>query len=499
MNIHLPILILLIPIAAVPLCVLLSFLSQKISEGMGFLFLVLTLGLEMAASLKVVDQGPWHYQLGGWPPPWGIELTLTSFPCLMGGISLLVLLVCWFYSRLFSFASSGDKGSGSFFLLFAAGFLGLLLIRDAFSLYLLLELLLLSGAALLAGQGGRGWLNGFYLLLGGSAGASLYFAALFFLFSATGTLHLDDLLAQLFIFKNNSTAILSGLLVAAAFLFPLGFVHPVFLGRQMNRISPFVLGLLSSVMARVMAYLLFLFLFFVLAIPGLLQPPWLVGLEYLLVLGFLVHFVFAVKQKDLFHAVAYLSLGQLGFLFLGFMVGNKGALTGSLLEIVNQILIAAGLFVIAGSLRTGPGAHLVSRLAGLARYRPFTGLALIVMTASIAGVPPTAGFFGKFYLAQGALEKKDWVVLGLLGITVLFNFFFFARFTAFLYEHRGPSLSYGSSSLLAQAPFLLLAIGILLLGLFHQFLIHDFIEPSLPKGFQNIPVPNVPFLGHQVE
>jgi multicomponent Na+:H+ antiporter subunit D len=222
-------------------------------------------------------------------------------------------------------------------------------------------------------------------------------------------------------------------------------------------------------------------------------------LEYFLAILFFGDFIYAARQKDFHQAVAFLSVAQLGYLFVGFLLGNKSALTGTLIELISQVLVVAGLFFIASTLRPTSGAQPFSRLAGLARHRPLTGLALIIFTASIVGVPPTGGSFGKWYLIQGALERKDWVLLAAVVATILFNLVYFTRLMVFLYEHRSPSLSLAPPSLVSKAPMLLLAAGVLLLGIFHQDIIHNFIEPTLPKAFLNSPLPNVPFLGKQVE
>jgi multicomponent Na+:H+ antiporter subunit D len=500
MNIHLPVLIPLVPLALAPLC---AIFSPKISRLTAFTGLALTLILGFLSFTQLLNGGPWHYNLGGWPPPWGITLMVTPFSGFLACTGIVVALASWFYYGSFWAASREDVPKEGIFysllLLFTATFPAMLFLRDTFSLYLCLELSLLAASALLVAGNGQNWLEGFYLFFYGSEGASFFLVGALFLYASTGTLHFDDLLAQLFISKNYPAALVAGFFTAAAFSLQFLFPLPSLFGRFLHQSPSFILGLLSSTLARAGAYMLFVFFFFVLGVPGMAQPLWLVILEYLLTLAFLWNFVQAARQKDFQLSVAFLSVAQLGYLFIGFLLGNKNALTGTLMEFLSQMLVVSGMFFIAGNLRTGPGPNLISRMAGLARHRPLTGLALVVFTASIVGVPPTGGFFGKYYLALGGWEKRDWVALGALGLAVAFNLVYFARLTVFLYEHRGPSLSHGPSAISAKAPILLFAALVLLLGIFHQEIIHNFIEPALPRAFQNLPVPNVPFLGHQVE
>lgn len=498
MNPHLPV---LIPLALLGAALAAAFFPPVLSRlaawgglGLGLFFTIL--------SFSHAGEGPWHYNLGGWPPPWGIELAVAPFTGLLACLFLALSLACCFYGVVEGApappAIRNERVFYPFLLFFTAALLLLLLAKDAFTLYLGLESALLA-AAHLADANGQNRLAAFHLFLYGSAGASVFLFGILLLYATTGTLHLDDLLAQLFISKNDPVALTAGMFAALGLGLPLLFPAPLFFARLLNQAPAFVMGLLAAALPRGAAYLLFVFLFFVLNVPGLAPPAALTVLEYLAAALFLAGFVGASRQKDFQQAVAYLGVAQLGFLFLGFLLGGKSALTGTLMEFLSQTLVVAGLFFIAGNLKTQPGPQLISRMAGLARHRPLTGLALVVFTASIVGVPPTGGFFGKFYLIQGALEKRDWAALALLGLAIAFNFFTFAKLTAFLYENRGPSLSHGPASLGLKAPILLLAAGVLLLGLFHQGVIHNFIEPALPKAFQNLPVPNVPFLGHEVE
>jgi multicomponent Na+:H+ antiporter subunit D len=214
---------------------------------------------------------------------------------------------------------------------------------------------------------------------------------------------------------------------------------------------------------------------------------------------FLAGFVFAAYQRDFQQVVAFLAVAQGGYLLAGFLLGNKSGLAGSLLEVLSQTLAVAGLFFVSESLRQGAGAHPLSRLIGMARHRFWTWTALMVFLASAVGIPPTGGFFAKFYLFQGALEKHDGVLLAILSLAALFNLFYLGKFTFYLCEHRPSLPELPPPSFSALFPILVLAGGILLLGVFHQEILHTYVEPALPRAFQNLPVPNVPFLGKVVE
>lgn len=504
MKNHLPALLVVLPLAGAWLSFLLGFLSYRLSRLAAYLVLLLTFYWTASSIPQLLSGGPWHYSLGGWPPPWGIELVITPFSAFLACFLFLIALVALFTLGSFSLVAgllkSRESLGGALLLVGTSASLALLWVRDGFTLYLFLQIAVVAAAGLLVCATRQGWLEGFHFLLGGSLGASLFLTGILFLYSATGTLHLDDFLAQLFIAKNFPMALAAGLLLAGGLVFLFIFPSPRFFGRLLNQAPPFLLGLFSSALVRVTAYLLFLFIFFVLNVPGMAQPAWLAALEYLLTLLLLFDFFMAARQKDFLHSVAYLSVAQMAFLFIGFEAGNKSALTGSLMELLSQMLSVMGLFLAVGVLSLKPaGSHPFSKLSGLGRQDFGTALALIIFAFSIVGVPPTGGCFGKYYLLQGLWEKRDWFLLAPLALALVFNLWTAARFLWLLFEHRKAESFHAPIPFLSKAPLFLLAALVLLLGIFHQNVIQNFIEPALPKAYQNIPLPNVPFLGHEVE
>lgn len=504
MREHLPVFMVFLPLVGAWATLVIGFFSYRLSRLATYVTLLLAFYLTISPLPQLLSQGPWHYNLGGWPPPWGIELVLTPFSTFLACFILLLALIAFFHLGSFGLLAgllkSRESLGAALLLVWVSALLALLWVRDGFALYLFLQLALVASTGLLVCLTRQAWQDGFYFLMGGSMGASLLLAGFLFLYSVTGTLHLDDLLNQLFIAKNFSMALAAGCFMAAGLAWLFSFPAPAFFNRLLSLTPPFLLGLFSSALVRVGLYLFFLLVFFVLNVPGLEQPALLKFVEYLLILSFLAGFVLAARQKDFLHAVAYLSAAQLAFPLIGFVAGNKGALTGSLVELLSQILVVMGLFMAVGILSLKPaGSHPFSKLAGFGRQDFGMALALIIFVFSIVGVPPTGGCFGKYYLLHGLWEKRDWFLMAPLAATLLFNLWPAVRFLWLLFEHRKAESFHTPISFSAKAPLFLLAVLILLLGIFHQEVIHHFIEPALPKAYQNVPLPNVPFLGHEVE
>ena len=112
---------------------------------------------------------------------------------------------------------------------------------------------------------------------------------------------------------------------------------------------------------------------------------------------------------------------------LGIGLAGELAVTGAAIHVLNHALIKSALFLAAGALIHRTGCRTLHELRGVGHAMPWTSLAFAVGAFSIVGLPPTAGFIGKWYIALGALEagRPGFAVVLLLG--ALFIFIYYIR------------------------------------------------------------------------
>ena len=180
---HLPVLIVIIPLLSAVIVPLVALRSASLAEGVLFLALAGVSLCSGATLSQVLAQGNWHYQFGGWSPPWGIEYVVDP---ISGGMALLIALVA-----LIVAAYAGPHLSGwsahrtglfySVFLLLVTGLLGIVLAGDVFNLYVFLEISSLSGYALLSTGGIRSVVATFRYLIVGTIAAILYLTGIGYL------------------------------------------------------------------------------------------------------------------------------------------------------------------------------------------------------------------------------------------------------------------------------------------------------------------------------
>ena len=136
----------------------------------------------------------------------------------------------------------------------------------------------------------------------------------------------------------------------------------------------------------------------------------------------------AMSQKELKRMLAYSSVAQVGYIALGIGLGSRYGLIGAVLHILNHACMKACLFLVTGNLRRNVGHSYLPNLdASVRREMPWSMAAFSIAAVSMIGLPPTAGFFSKWYLAKGALEQDRWILLATLLASTLMNAVYFVR------------------------------------------------------------------------
>ena len=136
----------------------------------------------------------------------------------------------------------------------------------------------------------------------------------------------------------------------------------------------------------------------------------------------------AIWQTNIKRLMAYSSIGHMGFALVGVAAGSEAGVAGCLVYLATYVIMNLGAFALILSMkRGGEPIEAISDLAGLSRERLPMALALLVIFFSMAGIPPLAGFFGKFLVFTAAVEAGFWwlAVIGLL--TSVISAFYYIR------------------------------------------------------------------------
>ncbi len=167
-----------------------------------------------------------------------------------------------------------------------------------------------------------------------------------------------------------------------------------------------------------------------------LPVVWKEALPVIAVVSSLVAAGAAAVENDFKRILAYSTVSQIGYIFLGFSVYTPDGISGSLLFILMHGLAKAGLFLCAGIV-----IHATREMGGLIKTMPVTAVAFLACAFSVIGLPPFGGFFSKLLVITGTVKAGQiWVAAVALFTAVLTMFYLLKVFSqVFLGEAGAPA------------------------------------------------------------
>jgi NADH-quinone oxidoreductase subunit N len=169
------------------------------------------------------------------------------------------------------------------------------------------------------------------------------------------------------------------------------------------------------------------------AFPGVL-PEWRQIVVFVSVLSMFLGAVAAIGQTNIKRLMAYSSISHMGYALIGIAAGTAQGVQSVLIYLAIYVITNAGVFVCILAMRRGTEmVETIPDLAGLARTNPRLALAFAVLFVSLAGVPPFAGFFAKFYVFLAAIQTHLYglAVLGVLASVI--GAYYYLRIVKIMY------------------------------------------------------------------
>lgn len=185
--------------------------------------------------------------------------------------------------------------------------------------------------------------------------------------------------------------------------------------------------------------------------------------------------VTAIAQKSVKRMLAYSSIAHAGYILSGVAAGNIEGQTGLMFYLGAYTFMTIGAFTIVGLLeREGNQGTSFDDYAGLSTRQPAVAFIMALFMFSLAGVPPLAGFFGKYYVFLAAV-KSDMTWLAVLGVlTSLISVYYYLRLVVQMYFRDGEQVPYsripgGVLTAIAVSAFMVVLLGV------HPSLVLNFI------------------------
>jgi multicomponent Na+:H+ antiporter subunit D len=342
----------------------------------------------------------------------------------------LIAWVCLVYGGAVRFQARPERTMLHYvlILLLLSGLTGVVLAGDLFNVFVFLEVATLSTCALIAMADDRALVFAFRYLILASIGATFFLLGVSFVYAASGTLNMTDLAARLPALAGSHAVNIGvvfmfiGLAIKMA-LMPFHGWLPDAYSAAPDAVSP----LISALVTKVSLFAWVRIMYWVVGagqateLGQALQVSWMLGAVAAVVGAFL-----ALIQHDVKRMFAYGGVSHIGLIVLGAGLGNQTGLAGSIFYLVNDAVMQATLFIVAGIAVTHYGVQTVEQLGALRTRAPWLVGALIVVALSMIGLPPTGGFFGKWYMVLGAVREEEYAAVAAVILATLLTLAYFA-------------------------------------------------------------------------
>jgi multicomponent Na+:H+ antiporter subunit D len=443
MNAHMPIVPIVLPMVAAPLCMLLR--RRAFVWGLATTVTWLVFAACVQLLIQVSSSGPIVYEMGGWSAPIGIEYRIDLVNAyIMLLVSAIAALVMVYAPQSAAHELPPDRHNlfCAAFLLCLTGLLGITITGDAFNVYVFLEISSLASYAIISvGRDPRALKAAYNYLIMGTIGATFILIAIGLMYMMTGTLNMADLAQRLKLVHDTRTihvafAFLSVGLTLKLAIFPMHVWLPNAYTYAPSLVTAFVAA--TSTKVSIYVFLRFIFTIFgadyaftTIHLNAILVP--------LAIVGIFVASTVAIYQPDLKRLLAYSSVAQIGYIMLGIGMGTVTGLTAGIAHIFNHALMKCALFMAVGCIVLRLNSSLLEDMAGIGRRMPATSFAFVLGGLALIGVPLTVGFISKWYLLLGALERGWWPVAALVLLSSLLAAVYIWRFVEVAYFRPPPT------------------------------------------------------------
>jgi NADH-quinone oxidoreductase subunit N len=374
-----------------------------------------------------------------------------------------------FYSRSYLSLRGLFRGETFVLILFALLGMQLLITANSFlTLYLGLELMSLSLYALVAMQRDEEAPSEAamkYFVLGALASGFLLYG-MSMIYGATGTLEIDKVTQALLGGGENKVLLVFGLVfVVSAIAFKLGAVPYHMWVPDVYQGAPTAMTLLIGTAPEFAAFAMMLRL-----LAGALigaEVNWQGMLIVLSVLSVTIGHIVAIAQTNIKRMLAYSTIANMGYVIMGFLAADVTGYSAAMFYMTSYVLTSLASFGIILLLsRKGFESDRLEDLKGLNARSPWWAFVMLLVMFSLAGLPPTVGFYAKLLVLQAAV-KSGFVWLAVVGVVAaLIGAFYYLRIVKLMYfdepADRTPIEARGDTRMLLSANGLaLLLFGIL--------------------------------------
>jgi len=303
-----------------------------------------------------------------------------------------------------------------------------------------------------------------YLLLGAFSSAILLYG-MSLLYGIAGSTRFDDIAAALMRRPiSDPISLMAMITLSAGMFFKIAAVPFHQWTPDAYEGAPTSITAFMSVGVKSASFVMMVRIFMIAIYP--LQPRWVAILGAVSVMTMTLGNIAAITQSNVKRMLAYSSISHAGYVLIGLIAGNETGLTAVSLYLLIYTFTNIGTWAVIVALRRKDviGDH-IDDMAGLYFKHPTAAVLMLIFLLSLAGIPPTAGFIGKYYLFAAAIETGHNVLAVIAVLNAAISLYFYFRIVVSMFmrdatERTGLTFAPGLSMALGIAVIATMVIGI---------------------------------------
>jgi NADH-quinone oxidoreductase subunit N len=359
-----------------------------------------------------------------------------------------------------------NKASEYFILLFSTliGMDFMVSSGDFLMFYIGLELATIPATALAAFDKSRNSSAeaGIKFIFSSALSSGILLLGLSFIYGTTGSIYFTDVAAA---FGNNSLQLLGFIFFLAGMGFKISLVPFHFWTADVYEGSPVNVTAYLSVVSKGAAVFIFTILLY--KVFNTIQDTWETLLYILAIATMTIANLFAIRQNNLKRFMAFSSIAQAGFILLGIMGANAAGTTAVVYFMLIYVFTNLAAFGVVSSIIHESGNETITSYNGLYRTNPLLSLTMMLALFSLAGIPPMAGFFGKFFLFASAAGKGYYILVLIAVLNATVSLYYYLRvIKAMFIDHNEHPIPYFKNDLITRISLVFCVLGVFLTGFF---------------------------------
>lgn len=475
-----------------------SALKSRWARNWTIFVLTVVTGLSIAfVTLMSGFEGSYTYMMGHFPAPWGNELRS----------GMLEAVTALFFSVIMLLSLLGglkkveehilcDKHSLYYvmLLLLTAALMAQIYTNDLFTAYVFLEIMTIAACSLITARTkGRTLVAATRYMIMNLLGSGLFLLGITMLYDLTGHLLMSNIKEAVAALAQSGEYHLPLTVVVALMSIGLGIKSALFpfhtwVPDAYSYSTPTSAAVLSSLVSKGYIFLLLKIYYRVIGLDVIASTGILDVLFAFALVGMVMGSISAIRQSDVRRMIAFSSVAQIGYIFMGFGMGTEQGMVAAVFHIFAHAVCKAMLFLSAGGLADASGNSKQFRdLRGAGFRSPIAGVAFTIGALSMVGFPFLGGFTSKINFAMAAMNAGDVrmvLVLVVLVISTWLNTIYFLKTVITLYRKPLPGAEYpverGRRGFCFNASLVLFAGVNVALGLFSQGVIE-----AITRGLTN--------------